>query len=77
MASRTAPQKILHGRISASIQVFPPDRRRRDLDNILKPVLDLLVHAGIIIDDENIDRILVERGETTSGGEVVVVLEEI
>lgn len=28
-----------------------PDKRRRDLDNLLKPVSDGLVHSGVIPDD--------------------------
>ena len=33
------------------IEATPPDRRRRDLDNLLKPTSDLLKRAGVIEDD--------------------------
>lgn len=37
------------------IQAFRPDRRRRDLDNLLKAVLDGMVHAGVMQDDALIE----------------------
>lgn len=36
---------------SISISVVFKDRRRRDLDNILSSILDLLVDAGVLPDD--------------------------
>ena len=36
-----------------------PDSRRRDLDNILKGLLDSLIHAGFAEDDEQFDDIRV------------------
>ncbi len=39
-----------------------PDSRRRDLDNILKGLLDSLIHAGFAEDDEQFDDIRVIRG---------------
>lgn len=35
-----------------------PDRRARDLDNLAKPCLDLLVKAGVIRDDSDASSIL-------------------
>lgn len=40
----------------------PPDQRKRDLDNLLKPLLDALQHAGLYEDDSQIDRLMIERG---------------
>ena len=34
--------KGLKGRIEVDIEAHPPDKRRRDLDNLLKPILDVL-----------------------------------
>lgn len=62
----------LDGRLSVSIVVFPPDRRRRDLDNLLKSLLDAMQHAGVYVDDSLIDQLRVERGESLPGGSVSV-----
>lgn len=43
-------------RLQADYQAYRPDRRRRDLDNIRKAVNDALEAAGVIDDDEQIDR---------------------
>jgi crossover junction endodeoxyribonuclease RusA len=56
------------GRIALCMDAFPPDRRRRDLDNIAKPVLDALEHAGIYLDDGQIDLLLTRRRQTVKGG---------
>ncbi|MFA7235766.1 MAG: RusA family crossover junction endodeoxyribonuclease [Phycisphaeraceae bacterium] len=50
------------GRIALCMDAFPPDRRRRDLDNIQKPVLDALEHAEMYEDDSQIDLLLTRRG---------------
>jgi crossover junction endodeoxyribonuclease RusA len=44
------PGKI-EGQYKISIQAVRPDKRRRDLDNALKPVSDLLKSLGVIEDD--------------------------
>jgi crossover junction endodeoxyribonuclease RusA len=37
--------------LQVTIEAFRPDRRRRDLDNLLKAILDSLTHAGVMEDD--------------------------
>ena len=54
------PKKIA-GPFSLELQVNPPDKRRRDLDNVLKPVLDLVQNLTIVSDDSLCGRLLVER----------------
>lgn len=44
-------------RIAVSIHASPPDRRRRDLDNLGKAALDALQYAGIYADDSQIDHL--------------------
>ena len=51
----------LTGRLAISIELCPPDKRKRDIDNYLKALLDSLTHAGVWEDDEQIDRIEVNR----------------
>lgn len=49
------------GRIALCMDAFPPDRRRRDLDNTLKAVCDSLQHAGMYEDDSQIDLLTTRR----------------
>lgn len=51
------------GRVAVCITVMPPDRRKRDLDNVQKALLDSIEHAGIIEDDAMIDELHTIRGE--------------
>jgi crossover junction endodeoxyribonuclease RusA len=63
-------------RLSVSIDVYPRDKRKRDLDGILKVLLDSLQHGGLYNDDSQIDRLLVERCEVVENGKVIVKIKE-
>ncbi|GDN20868.1 TPA: RusA family crossover junction endodeoxyribonuclease [Escherichia coli] len=67
----------LSGRLAIKIIAEPPDKRRRDLDNILKAPLDALTHAGLLIDDEQFDEINIVRGKLVPGGRLGVKICEI
>ena len=60
------------GRIALAMDAFPPDRRRRDLDNIQKPVLDALEHAGVYEDDSQIDLLITRRREAVADGRLTI-----
>lgn len=65
------------GRIALAMDAFPPDRRRRDLDNLQKPVLDALEQAGIYEDDSQIDLLLTRRRDVVAGGKLDVRIDEL
>lgn len=72
-ASGSGPRKPpSDGRIALFMDAFPPDRRRRDLDNLQKSVLDALEHAGVYKDDSQIDLLLTRRCDTIKGGKLIV-----
>lgn len=48
-------------RINVEILAYPPDRRRRDIDNLLKVILDSLQFAHVYPDDSQIDCITIKR----------------
>ena len=75
--AKSAKIKTINGRIKVTIEAFPPDRRTRDLDNILKALFDALCHAGAYEDDSQIDEIHILRRDVLKGGKVMVSLEEI
>jgi crossover junction endodeoxyribonuclease RusA len=58
------------------IEVFPPDNRRRDLDNLQKSLWDSLQHGGAYHDDSQVVRYEVEKFAVVPGGKVVVTIEE-
>ncbi|CAN5265659.1 hypothetical protein BH11PLA2_BH11PLA2_36980 [soil metagenome] len=70
LASRSVTP--LHGALAVSIDVNPPDRRRRDLDNLHKALLDALGGGRAYFDDSQIDRLTITRCGILRGGRVSV-----
>jgi len=64
---KRAPQPITVD-VEVNVVLYPPDKRRRDLDNYQKALFDSLTHAGVWGDDSQIKRFTVEWGELTKGG---------
>lgn len=56
------------GRLAVEVEARPPDRRTRDLDNLLKGLLDAAGQAGLFADDSQIDDLRIRRGEVVEGG---------
>ena len=54
-------------RLAIRILACAPDRRARDLDNLLKSLLDSLSHAGLFDDDAQIDDLRIIRGPISPG----------
>lgn len=69
--------KPFTGRVAIVVEAFPPDRRKRDLDNMLKALLDSMTHAGVWHDDDQIDEVMIVRRAATRGGMMRVVVSEI
>ena len=65
-------QEMGTGAVEIAVRAWPPDQKRRDLDNILKALLDALEHAHVYADDGQIDRIVIERRPVLKGGKVTV-----
>ena len=65
----------LNGPLSVEIDLHPPDRRRRDVDNVQKALLDALTHAGAYHDDSQIVRLTTVRRSVVSGGKVRLRIE--
>lgn len=66
---------FLTERLQVEITVFPPDKRKRDLDNIIKAMLDSLQHAKIFENDNQIDKLIVTRNHVVKGGSVFVFIK--
>lgn len=66
----------LTGRLKGHFVVNVPDKRRRDLDNILKALLDSM-QGNVFLDDEQFDEITIVRGEVIKNGRIDVEICEI
>jgi len=70
-----AARPIYTGRVRLIIWAFPPDRRRRDLDNLTKVPLDCL--EGYVYENDNqVDCLTIERCEVKRGGTLWVTASE-
>lgn len=63
-----AAGKRLRPPYRVQVAAFPPDRRRRDLDNLLKPVLDCLRRGGLIQDDHLVHELEARFGSPVEDG---------
>ena len=66
----------ISGRIAIFVALYAPTKRKYDLDNRIKALLDALEHAGVFLNDEQIDFIWVVRREPIQGGMCKIVLVE-
>ena len=57
----------LEGDRRVEIEVFPPDKRKRDIDNLLKSLLDSLTHAQVWKDDNQISDLRIYRNKQIAG----------
>ena len=55
----------------------PRDKRKIDIDNQIKCVLDSLQDAGVFDDDFHVDELHVMRGEQVKGGKLLLTIEVI
>jgi crossover junction endodeoxyribonuclease RusA len=76
--------KAIHGlgvkledRLNVKIELYPATLRKFDIDNRVKATLDALTHAGVWLDDEQIDELTVIRREKVKGGKMIVEISEI
>ena len=59
-------------RVQVAILASPPNLARRDLDNLLKPILDALTAAQVWGDDSQVDELAIRRGPVVKDGLVNV-----
>lgn len=65
------------GRYVLTVTATAPDKRRRDIDNLAKPISDLLVQSGVVGDDCQAKRVTLEWTDAVvPGGAVTVHVEE-
>lgn len=67
--------KPLAGPLVTTVGMYPPDRRRRDLDNTFKALFDALKYSSVFHDDDQIDGILAFKLAKVKPGQCLITLE--
>jgi Holliday junction resolvase RusA-like endonuclease len=73
LAQAQRPQKLT-GRYKLSIQAVRKNARKRDIDNLIKPISDLLVRLGTVTDDSLCE--MVSARWVTTGEGITVRIEQ-
>ncbi|HDL5698505.1 TPA: RusA family crossover junction endodeoxyribonuclease [Mannheimia haemolytica] len=76
IASREKPSFI--GQVEIECDVYFPDNRDRDLDNLGKCILDSLVYSKVIVDDSRhyVKKLTFQDKGNQKGGAVIVRIKE-
>lgn len=68
--------KFPSGEVELRLTLTPPDRRKRDASNAIKPLEDALVEAGVLGDDSQIKRLVVEMGRSAPASGILIRITE-
>lgn len=72
-----AGHPTIEGRVAVFAAVHPKNRIRQDIMNREKALNDALTHAGVWLDDSQVDSFHIVRREPVKGGKIIVVITEI
>lgn len=61
-------------RMRLHLAVTFPDRRKRDIDNVIKPLLDVLTQGGVWHDDSQVSELVVTRSPAAGPPGTVLVM---
>lgn len=70
------PGVTLYDNLYMEVYLYPPDKRKRDLDNYMKGLLDALTSCGLWEDDSLIDQLHIYRGDVVKDGSVRIELSD-
>jgi len=74
---KCAKAPCLKGEVAVHVTLYPPDKRRRDIDNVLKPLLDALQYANVFKDDAQVAHLTVSRSIQIKGGRTTVEVDAV
>jgi crossover junction endodeoxyribonuclease RusA len=70
-------QPFKDAKLKITMRLHPRDKRKVDIDNRIKAVLDALQDAGLFTDDFQVDELIIRRGVPIKDGKLYVLIEEI
>ena len=71
MAAKISP---MMGMLAMKVRAYPPDRRKRDIDNIQKPLLDALEKGRAFYNDCQIKHLTTVMKEPVKYGKTIVTI---
>jgi crossover junction endodeoxyribonuclease RusA len=74
---RQARVKPVEGPVSFKVRLHPPNRKRRDLDNSLKVLIDAVAKGGALGDDFQIKHIEASMLDVVPDGHATVTIEPL
>ena len=79
VAHIVSQQSVIFGdkRLSLTATLYFKDRRKSDIDNRIKSLLDALVQAGLFDDDSQVDELHVYRGAIYKQGKSLIKISEL
>ncbi|HAR39359.1 MAG TPA: hypothetical protein DCS09_12725 [Porphyromonadaceae bacterium] len=69
--------QTFRGKVSLTLDLHPPDRRIRDIDNYQKPLLDALEKGRAYNNDNQVKRLLTIMHEPDGRGRVLVAISKL
>lgn len=70
---RRAGVRPLDGTLAVGLDLYPPDHRTRDADNVQKALMDSMQHGRVYRDDSQVKKLLtIMRDQVVPGGKVIV-----
>jgi crossover junction endodeoxyribonuclease RusA len=63
--------------VRADVELFPPDNRKRDVDNLTKSLFDALEKAGMLSNDNIIKKYSVSMNEQVPNGMCIVRIQKL
>lgn len=71
------PQIAPEERVRVILNLFPPNKRKFDIDNRAKACLDALQHGGVLPDDEQVDQLIINRCAIDADERVEIIISPI
>jgi len=62
--------ELVSDRLNVEVLLQPPTARKYDIDNFCKGIFDGLTYSKFWLDDEQIDRLSIKKGDKAKGGRV-------